>query len=191
MCVTRFWRPEISVVKVAILVKIYLLKGAVSRDFLAFFSWIEPMWAPDKQIKMFSLKNSFSQMTSRRLTLFFKMNVFRETWGFVEKFAEIQSWLTLRGVLSSPIFSLQASLPWKRIFFNIWVLWLFKGLACQQILTPWSCSVSLRGVEFFEVTFEYLRENDFLKEAILICLSWAQMGWVNEEKKSREAATLK
>ena len=77
------------------------------------------MWAPDKQIKMFSLKNSFSQMTSRRLTLFFKMNLFRETWGFVEKFAEIQSWLTLRGVLSSPIFSLQAQIEKINIFKNI------------------------------------------------------------------------
>ena len=36
-------------------------KGAVSRDFLSFFiSWIEAIWAPNKQSKMVLLKNSFS-----------------------------------------------------------------------------------------------------------------------------------
>ena len=36
-------------------------KVAVSRDFLAFFILlIQPIWAPDKQFKMVSLKNSFS-----------------------------------------------------------------------------------------------------------------------------------
>ena len=31
-------------------------KLAVSRDLLSFFSWIEHIWAPDKQVKMVSLK---------------------------------------------------------------------------------------------------------------------------------------
>ena len=36
------------------------LKVAVSRDFFAFFiSWFKPILAPNKQVKMFSLKNSF------------------------------------------------------------------------------------------------------------------------------------
>ena len=38
--------------------KLPLFKGAVSRDFRTlFFSLIEPIWAPDKQAKMFFLKN--------------------------------------------------------------------------------------------------------------------------------------
>ena len=28
---------------------------------------------------------------------------------------------------------------------------------------------------------EYLRENEFLRETILTCLSVAQMGWINEK----------
>ena len=37
--------------------KIDIFKEAVSRDFLAFFSFIEPIWVPDKQCEMVSLKN--------------------------------------------------------------------------------------------------------------------------------------
>ena len=54
-------------------------KEAVSRDFRTlFFSWIEPIWVPDKQSKIVLLKNSFSRRysnlkfknsTPRRLTL--------------------------------------------------------------------------------------------------------------------------
>ena len=39
----------------------------------------------------------------------------------------------------------------------------------------------------------YIRENEFLRETILICLSGAQMGWINEiknAKKFRDTATL-
>ena len=37
-------------------------KGAVSRDFRTlFFSLIKPIWAPDKQAKMFFLKISFRE----------------------------------------------------------------------------------------------------------------------------------
>ena len=41
--------------------------------------------------------------------------------------------------------------------------------------------------------FEYLRENEFLRETILNCLPGAQMGWINEIKKaekSRDTATF-
>ena len=40
-----------------------MIKGAVSRDFLAFFliSWIEAIWAPEKQSKMFCLKIRFRE----------------------------------------------------------------------------------------------------------------------------------
>ena len=34
---------------------------AVSRDFVAFFSWIEPTWAPDYQAKVVLLADSFSR----------------------------------------------------------------------------------------------------------------------------------
>ena len=45
--------------------KISFLKEAVSRDFRPqFFSWIEPIWAPDKQAKMVLLKNLFSRRYS-------------------------------------------------------------------------------------------------------------------------------
>ena len=49
--------------------KLTLFKEAVSRDFLAFFSFIEPIWVPDKQCEMVSLKNSFSQRYSRKTLL--------------------------------------------------------------------------------------------------------------------------
>ena len=40
-------------------------KVSVSRDCLAFFYFINPtLWAPDKQVKMVSLKNSFSRIYS-------------------------------------------------------------------------------------------------------------------------------
>ena len=48
---------------------------------------------------------------------------------------------------------------------------------------------------FSNYKFEYLRENDFLRETILTCLSGAKLGWINEIKKmlkkSRDTATLK
>ena len=37
--------------------------------------------------------------------------------------------------------------------------------------------------KFSNKTFEYPRENEFLRETILTCLSGAQMGWMNELKK--------
>ena len=47
-----------------------LFKGAVSQDFwLILISWIEAIWAPDKQAKMVSLKNSFSWIYSRKIHL--------------------------------------------------------------------------------------------------------------------------
>ena len=33
--------------------------------------------------------------------------------------------------------------------------------------------------KFSNKTFEYLRENEFLRETILTCLSGAQTGWIN------------
>ena len=40
-----------------------LFKVAVSRDFLALFvSLTQPIWAPDTQVKIVSLKNSFSRI---------------------------------------------------------------------------------------------------------------------------------
>ena len=44
-------------------------KKAVSRDFLAFFSLIQPIWVPDKQSKMVSLKNSFLRRYSQKTWL--------------------------------------------------------------------------------------------------------------------------
>ena len=37
---------------------------AVSRDFVAFFPWIEPTWAPDNQAKVVLLADSLSQRCS-------------------------------------------------------------------------------------------------------------------------------
>ena len=43
----------------------FSLKGQCHEIFeLYFFSFIEPIWAPDKQAKMFFLKNSFSRRYS-------------------------------------------------------------------------------------------------------------------------------
>ena len=53
-----------------ICVDISLLKGQCHEIFyLLFFSWIEPIWAPDKQTKMVFLKKSLSR---RYLNLKFK-----------------------------------------------------------------------------------------------------------------------
>ena len=54
------------------------------------------------------------------------------------------------------------------------------------------CRVWLRAV--LALFLEYLRENEFLRETNLTCLSGAQMGWINEikdAKKSHDTATLK
>ena len=45
-----------------ILLILYSLKGQCHEIFCHFFiSWIEAIWAPEKQAKMVLLKNSFSQ----------------------------------------------------------------------------------------------------------------------------------
>ena len=42
--------------------KFVLLKEALAREFLTFFSsLIQPIWVPDKQSKMVSLKNNFHE----------------------------------------------------------------------------------------------------------------------------------
>ena len=49
---------------------LHLLKGQCHEIFRHFFiSWLEAIWAPDKQAKMFLLKNSFSQRYSRKIRL--------------------------------------------------------------------------------------------------------------------------
>ena len=53
--------------------------------------------------------------------------------------------------------------------------------------------LTLRGVEFFELKFEYLRKNEFFSKTILNCLSGAQVGWIHRIKKrqqSGDTATL-
>ena len=47
---------------------------------------------------------------------------------------------------------------------------------------------------FSNFKFEYLRENEFLRKTILVCLSGVQMGLINEKnrvRKSRDTAPLK
>ena len=44
------------------------LKEAVSWDFVIFFSWIKPIWVPDKQSKIISSKNSFSKIFMKNVT---------------------------------------------------------------------------------------------------------------------------
>ena len=39
-------------------------------DLYIFFSWIEPIWAPDKQSKMVFLKNLFSRIMNLKLEKF-------------------------------------------------------------------------------------------------------------------------
>ena len=38
-------------------------------------------------------------------------------------------------------------------------------------------------LNFSNLKFEYLLENEFLRETVLACFFGAQMGWINEFKK--------
>ena len=42
--------------------------------------------------------------------------------------------------------------------------YLFKGLACQKVSTP--RTLTLRGVEFFKIKIQYLRENEKVRETV-------------------------
>ena len=55
----------------------------------------------------------------------------------------------------------------------------FKGKerSAKTKLMPAKLSAVLACAE--SLKFEYLCENDFLRETILTCLSGAQMGWIN------------
>ena len=50
----------------------------------------------------------------------------------------------------------------------------FERVDCQKCLTPLKLTPS--GIEFFELKFEYLRENESFLKTILACLSGAQGG---------------
>ena len=68
----------------------------------------------------------------------------------------------------------------------------FNGLACQKIST--SRSVSLSGVEFFELQIRISPRKRIFKLNRFGLFIWAQMVSINEiknAKKTRDTATLK
>ena len=85
---------------------VYILKGAVSQDFLPFFiSWIEAIWAPDEQAKMVLLKNSFSRRYSQKIRLRAVLACAESDSAQANtarsrqlKCPQIRNWLTLRRV---------------------------------------------------------------------------------------------
>ena len=90
---------------------IVFLKGQCREIlYLYFVSWIEAIWAPDKQDEMVLVKNSFLRRCSRKNTALSQTNFFNfrkspfpgnlgSIWWYFEKyFPKIQNCLTLRGV---------------------------------------------------------------------------------------------
>ena len=69
----------------------------------------------------------------------------------------------------------------------------FNWLACQNISTPRRLLKHCAELNFSNLKFEYLRENEFESKTVLSCLLWASVGSINEKKianTSRGTATL-
>ena len=140
------------------------LKEAVSWDFVIFFSWIKPIWVPDKQSKIISSKNSFSKIfmknvTPRSVTLCGVGKLKCPKIQMVSHCAEsdsvkhhtarsptpssISNFLIFnfffRNIITKTLKVLEIE-----VFFN--QLKLFDSAKCDTVWSPTLCSITLRGV---------------------------------------------
>ena len=142
-----------------------LLKEAVSRDFLAFFfSLIQPIWVPDKQSKMVSLKNSFSRRYLQKTWLCavwycaeLDSGLVWSIWWYFENvsknISKIKKWLTLRRVRLHTV--------------SHWAESNSAQYHTARSQTP--CSITLRGVRLCAV-WDYFGFSDI--SISRLCTVW-------------------